>query len=213
MIHSRKKHQFTIKQQVLTNDNHPGEWTPKSLSDKINGEVVIGYLFKTVDGKFEAKTKVLNLYTIKEEYVCNPKKIIYAKTLSNAYIQWLETLIHDPESKVFRNPPVKEWMDTKDNWIKKLAGQLSKQYNKTYDDCLSSIHYSIMKCYSKGHVYMGNLSYISRTAHNDIKMDYRFMRNKLTTNNPCMSSLDEELGAFGAELVAISGFFDSLCMN
>jgi|LGOV01.1.fsa_nt_gb hypothetical protein len=194
MIHSRKPEQFHIVQEILTTTNSPTTWTDISLSKKLKGEVVIGYLFKSIKSQFDTWTRVLNLYTISEEYLTNKRKVIPLCTIQNTFLQWLESLAEDEHSKMFRNPPVKEWMDTKDNWIKKLSHKLSLKYKKPFEDCRSSVYYTIMKCYSKGHVYMGNLSYVSKAAENDIKLDYRFMTNRLTINHPAVVSFEQHTG-------------------
>lgn len=193
MIYSRKNHQYQIVQQILTPESNPTLWTDDILNTMLNGEVIIGYLFRSKVGKFNVPIHILNLYTIDKKYLRNQNKIINNDTLTNTFVQWLDSLAEDAKSIMFRNPPVHEWMETKENWCKKLAHKLSVKYNKTYDDCLSSVYATVMKCYSKPHVYMGNLSYIEIAAHNDIKMQIRYMKNRLTGDHPLMISLDADV--------------------
>jgi hypothetical protein len=193
MIHSRKAHQFKITQEILNDDNHPLVWTEETLSRKTNNEVIIGYLFKNKMGQFGVEAPVLNMYTINPKYLSTPNKTISLSDLQCVYMDWLLNKVSNDRCLRFKNPPIKEWMDTKDNWVKKLANKLSNRYNRPYDECLSSVNMTIMKCYSKGHVYMGNLAYIETAADNDIKMEYRFNKNRLTCDNPITFSMDDNV--------------------
>lgn len=193
MVKSRKPYQYQIVQFVITDENNILNWTEEDFKKKLNNEVVIGYIYRLKGGKFGAKSHLLNLYTINQNQIQTKNKEIDLTTLQNKFIEWIGKLKDNPKTIMFRNPPVKEWMETKENWCKKLSHKLAQRYNLTFDECLSSVYMTVMKCYSKPHVYMGNLSYIEVSAHNDIKMNFRFMKNRLNTNHPNIISLDAEV--------------------
>lgn len=199
MIHTRKSYQYQIVQKILTPDSNPSAWSEEELSNSLQQEVIIGYIFKNIKTKFDINTPVLNLYTIKEKYLENKNKIILLNDLRLAYLEWYTDSLTDPKSIKFKNPPIKCWMDTKDNWVKKLSNKIATKYNRPYEECLSSVNLTIMKCYSKGHVYMGNLNYIEKAANNDIRMEYRYERNRLTCDNPNTFSMDESAGGKDGE--------------
>lgn len=202
MIYSRKDYQMQIVQYVLSPENNPTLWTEESLKENLKGEVVIGYILKNKQINATTVVPIINLYTINPDYLeyDSKNKIISAKTLSNAFLQWLESLAEDPKSILFRNPPIKEWLDTKENWAKKTAIILSKTYNKPMDECLSIVYYVIMVCYNNDNVYMGSLNYITTAAHNEIKKEFEFMRNRLTGSNPMAINLDASPSDFNGSL-------------
>lgn len=193
MIPSRKAYQYKIVQFILSADNNPTMWDDDKLSELLKGEVVIGYLLRSKKSQFSIPVHILNLYTIKSKYVETPDKVLKAEDLKNVFLQWLDSLVEDSTSIMFRNPPIKEWMDTKENWCKKLAHKCVEKFNLPFDECLSTIYLSIVKCYNKGSVYMGNLSYIETAAKNDLKLKLRFWKNRLTGDSPNMMHLDAKV--------------------
>lgn len=194
---SRKAHQLQIVQYILNAENNPSIWTPDSFNKMLKGEVVIGYLLKNKKSKFDSFVPILNLYTINPKYLHTKNKLLSFIDIQNAFRQWLEDLNQDTDSMIFRNPPIKEWLDTKENWCKKLAHKLSGPFNLPYEECLSTLYMSILKCYSKSHVYMGNLSYIETTVRNDLKMRLRFLQNRLTGDSPLAIHLDACISDMG----------------
>jgi len=174
---------------MLTSDNNPLKWTDKDLSRITNRHSIVGYLLKTVKINTESHS-VLNIYVIKPELVSENDKVINAQLLRNVFMQWLESLIEDPKSYMFRNPPLDKWLETKQNWIKKVTGKLASSYNKTYDDCLSSLYTTILHCYNKSDIYIGNLHYLVVAANNRLKVEYRYMLNRLSGEHPNAIHLD-----------------------
>lgn len=178
---------YRILNLIIDTDNNPTTWTDEEYNIITNNEVVIGYFMK-LDS---AQTK-MNLYLIPEKH-CKGY-IVTKNDLKLAYLQWLVNRSHN-QSKIvvqFHNPPIENWLDTKEQWIKKTAGKLSKTFDKPYDDMLSHVHYAIIKAFSKDSVYVGNLGYIEKSAYNEVLMDIRNNRNKIMLNNieKC-GSLDE----------------------
>lgn len=182
-----------LMQFVISLENNPIVWTEDTFKDKLSNGEVVGYLLRRLTGKFNTSSFLLTLYVIKPEYIETANAFISLNTLRNVFIDWLEGLVDTPDHIVFCNPPIKEWLDTKENWVKKIAGALASKYRMPYDECLSALFYVIMVCYNKKTVYMGNLNYLEIAANNKIKMDIRDMKNRLHGNHPLVISLDVEL--------------------
>lgn len=178
-------YKLKLTQIVLTNEDNPLKWDEESLQDRLNGDVVVGYLLRMRHESF-----IIALYSIKEKYLSNKEHILSLARLKNAFSQWLDSMQEDPFSILFKNPPIEQWLESKDNWLKKVSNNLAKTYNKPYDECLSELYYVIMTCYNKDTVYLGSLNYIVTTAHNALKKEYGHMKNKLTGANPMVISLD-----------------------
>lgn len=196
-IPSREEYKPRIVQFIITPDNNPSIWTDEIFTELIHGEVSIGYIFKIKQVTFDTPVFILNLYTINPIYLETPDSVISLSALKGTYFQWLETLTKDQHSIIFRNPPIKEWLDAKEAWVMKLAYSLSKTYHKQFDDCMSTIYMIIMKCYNSGRVYMGNLTYIEIASHNAIKMEIRYMKNRLHGEHPYCVHLDATFEDFG----------------
>lgn len=192
MIKSKSINKFYIKQYILNNYNNFQEWSDMNYSNIHNKDAIIGYLFSVKEGNRLCETSyVLNLYLIKHEYY-NGKEITI-NDLKNAWELFFikcKTESSHTKKNLFANPPVEQWIDTKENWCKKLATQLSKQFDKSYDDTLSEIYYNIVRCYNKGNVYMGNLGYLRKTVVNALLMEKRANKNKIIQDNGNAISLD-----------------------
>ena len=188
--------QMSIISQILTKENNPNCWTDSTLGTILKKNVIIGYLLRVN----ENKDFVLVLYIISPDFLETEDSIITLSVLTNAFKQWLESLILDKTSILFRNPPIKEWLDSKDNWIKKVTSKLSKAYNKDYDECLSTLYMIILECYNKKTIYLGSLNYLFITANNAIKKEFNYMRNRLCLSNPKMLALDAGPCDFNASL-------------
>lgn len=184
---------------LITPTNNPTKWTDFDLLRLTNNQTVVGYILKN-ESKTTTPQPVLNLYTINSNHLSEPDKIISALTLKNVFLQWLESLVEDSKSYMFRNPPLEEWLETKQNWIKKLTAKLALSYNKTYDDCLSTLHMTILHCYNKADIYLGNLHYIVVAVNNNLKLEYRYMLNRLHGNHPDAVHLDAVPSDFNAAL-------------
>ena len=188
MTSKKYKHQYELVQFVLTAENNPTIWTDEKLREMLQNKVMIGYMFRS-----KANQHIVNIYTIEEKYLITKEKLVTIDNLKNAFVCWSETLKVNNKAMVFRNPPIKEWLDTKEEWCKKTARHLSIKYNKTFDDALSAVYFVVMKCYNDPRVYMGNLYYIEQCAHNKIKGNIVFMRNRLSGEHPLVMSLDQKV--------------------
>ena len=91
---------------------------------------------------------------------------------------------------LFLNPPIQQWLDSKDNWCKKTASQMAKQYQYSYEEALSEVYYTIMCCYAKGTVYMGNLGYIKTAINNSFLMNIRMNKNRVNQDSGLAVSLN-----------------------
>lgn len=181
MISTRKPNQYYIKQFVCNDNNNPALWTDESLSELVNKDSIIGYLFinkgEIVFGK---EVITLNLYLMNPEYY-NDEPVLL-KDLRDAWNRITEQ--SEPLNIVFKNPPIQQWLDTKKEWCSKLATSLVKKYGLEYDEAMSEIYFTLLKAYRKMTVYVGNLNYISTAVNNNIKLIHRDEQRKLTLNNP-----------------------------
>lgn len=197
-IKSKELSKFYIEQIILDNDNNPGSWIEADFSEALFQSIckhdkLIGFLFSTKQSvKFSVPTRVLNLYLIKPSYYDGEG--ITLKELSDAWYEFMDKMFHETHHSkmiVFKNPPIEQWIDTKENWCKKLAAKVAEQFNWSFDEALSEVYYTVMKCYSKGHVYMGNLGYIQTAVYNNVRMCLRFNRNRLNQDSGRCESLDQ----------------------
>lgn len=190
MLKTKYTNKFYIKQFIL-NDNHTFQDEIKNIKEVSEKNAIISYIFYKQDNKFGIVNYILNLYLINRDYYSGEE--ISIDELTKAWNVFLITLTEEPNKRkqvVFKNPPIKEWMDSKDNWCKKIATKYAAQFKAPYEDMLSNVYMSIMKAYHKGYVYMGNLNYLSLCIFNDIKMDLRYNRNRLNLSNEKVVSLD-----------------------
>lgn len=181
-----KMHIITL---LLTPTDNPLKWTDADLCRLTNDEAVVGYILKPIKIDTDIQS-LLNLYVIDRDDVTELDKVIDVQFLKNVFAQWLESLVEDPGCYMFRNPPLDKWLETKENWIKKVTGKLSSAYHTVYDECLSSLYTTILHCYNKENVYLGNLHYIIVAANNRLKVEHRFMRNRLYGEHPDAVHLD-----------------------
>ena len=184
----REGKKYRIINLILDIDNNPTTWTEEDYKIITDNEVIIGYFMK-LDGT----QMKMNIYLIPEKY-CKGY-IITKNDLKLAYAQWLVNMKYNQNKTLvqFHNPPIENWLDTKEQWIKKTANKLSKTFDKPYDEMLSHVHYAIVKAFGKNGVYVSNLGYIERSAYNEVLMDIRNNRNKLIIDNTeKVRSLDEQ---------------------
>jgi len=191
-----KLHMINI---VLSSTNNPILWTDSDLSKLTRNEVVVGYLLKSAKIESDYRS-ILNLYIIDADQLLPTHKIINALTLKHVFLQWTESLAEDSRSFMFRNPPLDKWLETKRNWVKKITGILSATYYKTYDDCLSTLYTTILVCYNRGDIYIGNLHYLVVATNNRLKMDHRYMKNRLTGEHKEAVHLDAAPSDFNNDL-------------
>ena len=175
-----------------TKFDNPSIWTDERINEITNNETIIGYFMKT-----NKTGETINLYVIPAKY--NKGQAVNRLDLAAVYFQWLLSvkLNEDDKLVVFRNPPIENWLDTKQQWIKKTAHKLSKTFDKCFDEMLSHVNYAIIKAFNKTGVYAGNLGYIERSAYNEVLMDIRNNRNKLILDNDKVCSLDEQFDIDG----------------
>jgi len=184
---------------TLTQNDNPFKWAESDLSRLTDNQVVVGYILRTIKIETEIAS-LLNLYVVDHDDVTDTNKIITLQGLKNVFSQWLECLVEDPNTFLFRNPPLDKWLETKENWIKKITHKLSLAYSKAYDECLSSLYTTILHCYNKENVYMGNLHYLIVSVNNRIKIEHRYLRNRLQGEHPNAIHLDAVPSDFNGSL-------------
>lgn len=197
-IKSKEPNKYYIEQIILTNENNPGTWSecdiPEAMFQSIcRHDKLIGFLFSVKESvKFGMPTQVLNLYLIRPNYYT--EEPISLKELNEAWKLFSDKVAqenHHSNMIVFKNPPIQNWMDTKENWCKKLAKKVADKFNWTFSEALSEVYYTVTKCYNKGHVYMGNLGYIQTSVYNNVKMTLRFNKNRINQDSKRCNSLDQ----------------------
>ena len=184
----RDGRKYRILNLEIDVDNNPASWTEEELKTICDKEEIIGYLMKQTDSKMK-----LNLYLLPRKH-CKGT-IINHNDLKLAYAQWLVNMRYNNDKSIiqFHNPPIENWLDTKEQWIKKTAHKLSQVFDKPFDDMMSHVHYAIVKVFSKDGAYVGNLGYIQRSAYNEVLLEIRANRNKLIIDNTeRVQSLDEQ---------------------
>lgn len=195
-IKSQELSKFYIEQIILTNEDNPENWTEPQFQSICRHDKLIGFLFSVKEKvKFGVPTRVLNMYLIKPNYY--DKEPISLQELSQAWNEFEHKLFHETNHSkmaVFKNPPIEQWIDTKENWCKKLAAKITEQFEWPFDEALSEVYYTVMKCYTKGHVYMGNLGYIQTSVYNNVRMVLRFNRNRLNQDSGRCDSFEETIG-------------------
>lgn len=207
MIKSKEKRKFYIEQFILNNIDNFQDWSNDILKDILKDNAILGYLFSTRESTLMcAEPKVLNLYLINRKYYQGTE--ITLKSLFQAWELFLYKCNTETVYKnkiVFVNPPIKEFIDTKDNWCKKLATKLSVTYHKSFEEALSDVYYGIMKCYTKDNIYIGNLSYIEKTINSILLMEIRSNKNKINQDSGLAISLNQTIteSSDGEELALI----------
>lgn len=202
-IKSQEVNKYYIEQILLNEDNNPEKWSEKFYKENIcHNDKCIGYLFNLKEStKLASSIKVLNLYLIKPEYYLDDgvtlEEVIEKLREFNTNCE--SQKVYNRKMNVFKNPPIKQWLDTKENWCKKLANRIMQQFNWTFDDALSEVYFTVVKCYAKGHVYMGNLGYIQTAAFNEVKMAFRVNKNRLNLEFGNCESLDQILHEGGED--------------
>lgn len=176
---------------VITDENNPLLWTEDQLNALTNNDLVVGYILKNGAPVKSKPQPILNLYLHNvKKTLSDESKLITLTMLQSAFLQWLESLAEDPKSYMFRNPPLEEWLDTKENWVKKISFKLSQSYNRDYDECMSTLYMTILRIYNKGNIYIGNLHYIIVSVNNDLKLEFRYMLNRWYGGHPDAIHLD-----------------------
>ena len=185
---------FYIKQFII-NDNSFQEWANNNLEDILSKDVIIGYIFNVKKVKdFTEPPIILNLYLIdkSKEYT----KSISIDKLQDAWELFFSKIDKNKKDfvSVFQNPPFENWLDTKDNWCKKIANEISRTFNWSYEEALSETYIAILKCYHKGNVYLGNLNYLKKSVYNSVLVSLRKNKHKLFCSNGNAISLDTAIG-------------------
>ena len=190
MSKARSLNKYFIKQYIINEISYQ-DWLESNKTDVVDNNKVVGYLFTQQTIKGLSQARILNLYLI------DKSKARQYVSLDDLQRDWqLFLLSCDEKDKVylFRNPPIENWLDTKDNWCKKTANMISKQFVITYEEALSYVYMSVMKVYNKKIVYMGNLDYIRNTIINDIRMDLRYNRNRINQDSGLAVSSNTPIG-------------------
>ena len=170
MIKSRDNSKYYIEQYIINKYSKDDfEQFVKDTEETRKNNAIVGYHFMVKEPAY-----VLNLYLIDREHYRGPQ--IFLSVLK---LDWESFFVN--KQPVFINPPIELWLNTKMNWCKKLANRLSKQYNKSYEECLSEVYLAVMKCYSKNTVYMGNLLYIEKAAHSNMLTNCRKEKREVET--------------------------------
>lgn len=194
-IKSKFANKFYIKQYIINNVSFQ-EWADNHMVEKLKDNAIIGYLFSTKSNKFLEPTQVLNVYLIKREYYKKSEisMIELAKDWELFLLKCKESTDYKKQA-VFKNPPIEEWLDTKDNWCKKVAGEISATFSMPFQDALSDTYYAIMVCYNKGTIYMGNLNYIKKSVYNKVLMELRANKRRVNLDSGLAISLNTVIGS------------------
>lgn len=190
MLKTKYLNKFYIKQLIL-NENHMFQEEVKKISEISEKDAIIGYIFYRQNNKFGSSNYILNLYLINRSQYSGEE--VTTNELLKAWDIFLIVLSTESNKRkqiVFKNPPIKEWLDTKDNWCKKMANKMANQFKMSYEEMLSNVYMSIMKAYNKKFIYMGNLDYLSLCILNDMKMNLRYNRNRINQDSDRAISLD-----------------------
>ena len=189
------KQKFYIKQFVITKDSFQ-EWADNHYNKLKGDNAIIGYLFsKQEKCAFNLPIYVMNLYLIKRSCYKGTETNLDGLNLAwELFFNKCKTK-NDKHITVFSNPPIEQWLDTKDNWCKKMATEISRTFNWTYDDALSETYEAILKCYGKGTVYMGNLNYLKKSIYNSVLMVLRKNYIRLNGDSGKVVSLDSVFGS------------------
>ncbi len=186
------KNKFYIKQFILNNVNSFQDWERDNYADIVSNDAIIGYLFSLKESiKNGPRMQVLNLYLIKRNSYSGIE--VSAEELGKAWELFLfkcDTAKSYKYTNVFVNPPFEQWLDTKDNWCKKVASDISHSFDWTFSDALSEVYITLLSLYKKGTIYMGNLSYLKKSIYNSVLCDLRFNRKRLNMSNDNVQSLD-----------------------
>ena len=183
-----------IKTIPISLENNPMTWNETEYYNIIEANTVVGYLLS-----IKQNIMSMNLYLLPANsfYEGNLASVQLTLTeLKNAFLQWLEVLITSPDSFQFRNPPLDLWLDTRLNWINALCVKVHNKYGTDISDALSTAYMVILKLYSKGKVYIGNLHYLEIAIYTAIKKEHHYMRNRLTGGHPDAIHLDATPGEF-----------------
>lgn len=200
----RNSNKYYIEEFTLSNTNNPLTWTEESLLDALKGAKIIGYIFIVK----ENSSYRLNLYLIHS----GAYDSVSLSELQIAWTQFINKLITEKSKNkriVFKNPPLDEWIKTKENWCKQEAYKITKKFNWEFDEALSQVYWVIVKLYQKKTVYMGNLGYLQTAIMNSILRHHRFMRNRLVLGHENVVSGDQwvKLSADDDTLVTV---FDTI---
>jgi hypothetical protein len=206
-IKSKFLNKFYIQQYIINGYNSFEEWSMSpsiNLEKALKREAIVGFFFTEQDGvQFSEPALVLNLYWIKREYYRGPE--ISVKTLREAWELFLFNCEQEEHSKhrLFQNPPIELWLDTKDNWCKKLARTLAEQFDKSFQEALSNVYLVIMQSYRRNTVYMGNLGYIRKAAYNRMLMDLRYNKCRINQDSGNAISLDTVVYSEGEDELSL----------
>lgn len=197
-IKSKHINKYYIKQYVITSGFQ--EWLLTNYDQITENDKIIGYLFAERESAFKSTADILNLYLIKKEYYAGDGVSEEELTKSwELFLSTVNTELDMTRRKVFKNPPIENWLDTKDNWCKKLANSLSNSYNIPYHEMLSDVYFGIMLCYTRGNIYMGSLNYIRRCVNNIVLMKLRALKHRVNQDSGLAVSMNTIIGKDNTE--------------
>ena len=188
---------FYIKQFIINNYSFQ-EWVTANKDSILKDNKIIGYAFNAKKGiNFGPKSLILNLYLINRNNYHGKEVSLVA--LEKAWELFLikSTTENEDYLYIFRNPPIENWLDTKNNWCKKIASEISRMFDWSFNEALSETYIAIMKCYHRGNVYLGNLNYIRKSIYNSVLQSIK--DNKLNFKNGTIISLDTPVTAEGED--------------
>lgn len=188
---------FYIKQFVINNYSFQ-EWVEANKDTLLKDNKIIGYAFNSKKAvNFGPKSLVMNLYLINGKYYHGKEVSLVA--LEKAWELFLikSEKIDNEYLYIFRNPPIENWLDTKNNWCKKVAAEISKTFDWSFNEALSETYIAIMKCYHRGNIYLGNLNYIRKSIYNSVLQAIK--NNKLNFKDGSIISLDTPVTAEGED--------------
>ena len=191
MNRARSLNKYYIKQYVI-NDISCQEWMTANWDELSKDNKIIGYMFTKQAINAFTEGHILNLYLLNRQHN-SPTEISKEKFTSD----WELFLLSCKTSNkvyVYVNPPVENWLDTKGNWCRKVASELSNSFKVTYEDALSTVYYNVMLCYNAKDIYMGNLNYIKQHIINYMLNDLKRKRCRVNQDSGLAISMNTPIG-------------------
>lgn len=179
-----------MEQFIINGASDLAKWSEDNLTILLKDNLILGYYFATKPStSFGEDIEILNLYLINSRHYHN-KEVVSLDELEDAWEQFKRC-----PHRIFNNPPIDVWLDSKDNWCNMLANKMSKKYNCSFEDALSNVYYIITKCYNKQDVYMGNLSYLNKAINNQFLLEYKYNKNRINQDSGMAISLSTVIHA------------------
>lgn len=165
-----------------TINNSPQEWIANNFDNINKDNAIVGYIFKVVNDKQFNKVYVLNLYLI-NRLSYKGKEVDKLSLQNNWELFFVKVNQNIKNVNIFLNPPLELWLISKDNWLKKVSGIMSKSFNLSFDEAMEEIYYVITKLYVKSNVYLGSLDYIYNAVYSRLLHRYVHTKSQLNQDN------------------------------